>query len=94
MARQVGAFQSQLKTILKAAHKAASQAAMDPSTVSSGDSMEDAIKKFADKQAEVFSANLAPTLAKVIDEYITSQSFNVSGLSAPNGPVNGIIKSL
>ncbi|BBI90625.1 hypothetical protein HYO65_gp233 [Tenacibaculum phage PTm1] len=93
MARNKNKLSSDLKSVFKDAQKQATAKSFDPNIVNENDSMEVVISKVSEATANTFADVLSNKLATIIDDYITSQDFDVSGLSAPNGPVSGVIKS-
>lgn len=92
MPRNINSFTNDLKQVFKAAQAAATKRSFDPSIVNGTDTMEQLTIKVANATAEAFSDALAGPLASLIHSYMDDQFIDVTGLSAPNGPVQGIAK--
>lgn len=93
MPRNINVLTSELKSALTDAQKAAMSKSLDPSVVDESDNMEVMVRKVSAATADEFAKVLGPKLAKIIDDYITSQTFDISKLAAPNGPCTGVIVS-
>lgn len=88
MPRNKAKFRQDLKEAFRAAELASTKAAISTNTLEE-DTVETAAEKIAQNCAKTYSETLLPKLADIIDNYIDSLEFNVSGLSNGGGTVAG-----
>jgi hypothetical protein len=85
-------FKSDLQKVVKEASKKAYTASFNIKT-NDDDTVEILSERMSDKFAEVYAKEMGPKLADLIDSYIDSQFFDVTGLAVSGSKVVGVIKS-
>ena len=92
MPRNKSQFRNAMKLAFTNATKDSQQAAFATASVDENDSHAEVSTKMSNACANAFAESLFPTMTDIIDNYLNSLEFDVTGLSNGAGAVSGVLK--